>query len=210
MKIPIAKEGIQYGIMPFILGIIFLFVKFPIIGTLFILFSMFFFLFFRYPDREVLSDKSCIYAPADGKVLCIKDESEDTFLKDVVHRISIFMSVFNVHINYAPIHGVVEYMKYTPGKFIRADVININENNENNYIGLSSEKFKIGVRQVAGWIARRIVCDCKEGDILSAGKRFGLIQFGSRVDVFMPKDYVVCVKIGESVRAGRTVIGRCG
>lgn len=208
MRIPIAKEGIFYGLIPLLLGVFFLSVKYWVIGGIFITIAVLMFLFFRYPDRIVNDNSGLIYAPADGKIVYIGDEDENIYFKDTVNRISIFMSIFNVHINYAPISGTVEIVKYNPGRFNRADIIGPVESNENNFIGISNGSAKIGIRQVAGWIARRIVCDCKTGDNLSAGRRFGLIKFGSRVDMYFPKYYNICLKIGEDVRAGRTVLGR--
>lgn len=208
MRMPIAKEGMVYGIMLLIVGVVFLSAKLVIAGSIFIIFSVFIFLFFRYPDRVVSNDSELIYAPADGRIVYIGDEDENTYFMDTVNRVSIFMSLFNVHINYAPIKGAVELVRYSPGRFTRANLVGLVENNENNFIGISNGSTKVGVRQVAGWIARRIVCDCKTGDNLSAGRRIGLIKFGSRVDVYFPKNYNVCLKLGECVRAGRTVLGR--
>lgn len=208
MRIPISKEGVLYGIISFGLGIIFLFAKLWIIAILFIFVGISAFLFFRQPNRIVNENSEAIYAPADGRVVYISDEYENIFLKDIVHRVSIFMSIFNVHINYVPINGVVECIKYIPGRFTRADKVTLKENNENNFIGISNDIVKVGVRQVAGWIARRIVCNCRIGDRLTAGERLGLIKFGSRVDVYFPKDYSICVKLNESVRAGRAILGK--
>lgn len=208
MRIPIAKEGMLYGVIPLFLGIFFLFTKYWIIGGIFIIIALLIFLFFRYPDRIINGDSGLIYAPADGRIVYAGDESENIYFKDLVNRVSIFMSVFNVHINYAPISGVIGFIQYNPGRFNRADIVGKVESNENNFVGIMNGSTKVGVRQVAGWVARRIVCNCKIGDNLSAGKRFGLIKFGSRVDVYFPKNYNICLKVGESVRAGRTVLGR--
>jgi phosphatidylserine decarboxylase len=202
----IASEGLFYGMIPLVFGIILLFINQGFAGVIFFIFSLFVLLFFRYPDRTAPLNLKRIYAPADGKIVCVRDEFEREFFNTNVKRVSIFMSVFNVHINYSPVNGIVEYIKYTPGKFVNAGVIGGEETNENNFIGISADSLKIGVRQVAGWVARRIVCDCKKGDKLTAGKRFGLIRFGSRVDLFIPKDYTVQIKVGDVVRAGRTVI----
>lgn len=207
MRLPIAKEGFLYGGIPLIGGVIFLLFSFWIIGIIFIFFAIFLLFFFRYPLRVVDEDSGSVYAPCDGKVVDIRVEHEDNFFKGLVNKVSIFMSIFNVHINYAPIDGVVEFVKYTPGRFNRADVIELKEGNENNFIGLSNGSLRVGIRQVAGWIARRIVCDCKIGDRISCGERIGMIKFGSRVDMYFPKDYNVCVKVGQVVRAGRTILG---
>lgn len=204
----IAGEGLLYSVVPFVFGAVFLLVQHWISGVLFFLISFLVLLFFRHPDRTVnAADSKMVYAPCDGRVICVRDEKEDNFFNSVVQRVGIFMSVFNVHINYAPLDGTVEYVKYSPGNFVNAGVIELCESNENNFIGINNGRTKVGVRQVAGWIARRIVCDCKKGDNLLAGKRFGLIRFGSRVDVFIPKDYTIQVKVGDVVRAGRTIIG---
>jgi phosphatidylserine decarboxylase len=206
MMFLIAQEGLFYGILPLIFGIIFLLAGYYTIGIIIIFISALLFLFFRYPDRTVEENSGSIYAPVDGRIVCIRDEFENDYIKGEVYRVSIFMSVFNVHINYAPVDGTVQYVKYSPGKFINAGIIGKDETNENNFIGILSGSTKIGVRQVAGWIARRIVCDCKTGDRVCTGKRFGLIKFGSRVDLFIPKDYTIQVKSGDVVRAGRTII----
>lgn len=208
MRIPVAREGLYYGVIPFILGIFFLSAGYPAAGIGFILVSVFIISFFRYPDRANDDISNLVYAPVDGKIICIREEMEEIFFNDTVRRISVFMNIFNVHVNYAPINGVVEYIRYSRGGFNKADRIKPEETNENNFIGIVNDNIKIGVRQVAGWIARRIVCDCRVGDILSAGRRFGLIKFGSRVDVFLPKDYKICVKVGDKVCAGRTVLAQ--
>lgn len=208
MRIPVAKEGILYGIILFTPGIIFLFAQFWILSSIFGFLALAMIWFFRYPARSTEGNPFSIYAPADGRIVDIRDEYEDIFFKEIVHKIGIFMSIFNVHINYAPINGLVECIEYTRGRFDRADIVGSKESNENNFIGIRNDSLKVGVRQVAGWIARRIVCDCKIGDRVSCGERFGLIKFGSRVDVYFPGDYSICVKPGESVRAGRAVLGR--
>jgi len=202
----IASEGIFFGMIPAVFGIILLLINYNLAAIMFFVVSFLVFLFFRYPDRTAPVDARNIYAPADGKIVCIRDEFEKEYLNTDSKRISIFMSVFNVHINYSPISGLVEYVKHTPGRFIHAGVIGSEETNENNFLGISADNVKIGVRQVAGWIARRIVCDCKKGDQLITGKRFGLIRFGSRVDLFIPKDYTIRINVGDVVRAGRTII----
>jgi len=208
MKGLIAKEGVVYSIIPLLLGVVFLFLNFRITGIILVLVMFLVALFFRYPDRAVNDADGNIYAPADGRIVCIREEFEDVFCKCAVKRVSIFMNVFNVHINYSPINGEVELVQYRPGKFIDAGKITEQENNEYNFVGISDGTAKIGVRQVAGLIARRIVCNCKKCDKLETGKRFGLIKFGSRVDVFFPKEYFVNVAMGEKVRAGRTVIAK--
>lgn len=208
MRIPIAKEGLLYGVALLMFGLFFLYLKFWIAGIAIIVIAVSIFLFFRYPDRTIENDTGLVYAPADGRIIDIRDEFDGNYFNGAAHKVSIFMSIFNVHINYAPVSGVVEFVRYTPGRFSMANNVDLSNNNESNYVGIKTDGIRVGIRQVAGWIARRIVCDSKIGDRILAGKRFGMIKFGSRVDVFMPKDYNLCVKNGECVRAGRTILGR--
>lgn len=208
MKISIAKEGIFYVTVALCFGVIFFLFFHWTAGFVFVLIAFFVLSFFRYPDRSLMWDGKTIYAPADGRIICIKEEVEKDYFNGSVRRISIFMNVFNVHINYSPIDGTVDFIKYKIGNFEHAGRINEEEENENNFLGLVNGNIKIGVRQVAGLVARRIVCDRKKGDAVFAGRRFGLIKFGSRVDVFVPMDYNVCVKNCEKVLAGRTVLAR--
>ena len=204
----IAKEGFWFGGIPLIIGVFFLFTNLIVFGTLLLLVGIFILFFFRHPDRMYDVQKGIILAPADGKIINITDEYEKTFFNSVVQKISIFMSIFNVHITYAPINGKVKYVKHSPGKFIKADKIDKDsvEKNENNFVGVNSETGNIAIRQVAGLIARRIVCDVKPDDKLIAGKRMGMVKFGSRIDVYLPKDWIIDIKHGMVVRAGFTTL----
>lgn len=210
-KFFIAKEGLWIGFLPFLIGLLFVFVGWKFLGITLCFIGAFVLFFFRYPDRKPNITENLVYAPSDGRIIRIKEEPENMFFNDMVYKISIFMNVLNVHITYAPVCGNVEYIKYMPGKFINADRISENseELNENNFIGINNNgKGKLALRQVAGYIARRIVCDVKEGDQLSAGERLGLIKFGSRIDVFLPKNWKINVKEGERTKAGRTVLAK--
>lgn len=169
--------------------------------TLFVLF------FFRDPERAVPEGKGVVVSPADGKVIVVKDIYEPDYLKQDVKQISIFLSVFNVHVNRAPIGGTVETVKYNPGKFLVASVDKASLDNEQTAMVISDGKSKVLVKQIAGLIARRIVCYAKPGDRLEAGERYGLIRFGSRVDLFLPKDTDLMVKVGDRVKGARDVIG---
>lgn len=206
----IAKEGLWLGILPFIAGLFFLWLDLNISGILLCLISVFILYFFRQPYRVAIPKEAIIYAPADGRIIQIREEYENSFFKELVYKISIFMSLSNVHITYAPINGRIDYLQYKPGRFIRADKISegTEETNENNFIGISNGNRHVAIRQVAGCIARRIVCDIKIGDRLVAGKRIGMIKFGSRIDVYLPKDWQVSVSKGERTRAGRTVLAQ--
>ena len=205
--IPVAAEG-----WPFILPLAAVTLLFFLLGwkspgfsllalTLFVLF------FFRDPERTIPQGKGIVVSPADGRVIVIKDVYEPTYLKQDVKQISIFLSVFNVHVNRAPVGGSVEVVKYNPGKFHVASVDKASLDNEQTAMVISDGKNKILVKQIAGLIARRIVCYAKPGDALKSGERYGLIRFGSRVDLFLPKTAEVRVKVGDRIKGGRDVIG---
>jgi phosphatidylserine decarboxylase len=140
-------------------------------------------------------------------VVVVKNVYEPTYLKQDVKQISIFLSVFNVHINRSPIEGTVEIVKYNPGKFHVASVDKASLHNEQTAMVIANGKHKILVKQIAGLIARRIICYAKPGDTLTTGERYGLIRFGSRVDIFLPKDAEVKVKVGDRVKGARDIIG---
>ena len=132
---------------------------------------------------------------------------EPYYFKSNVRRVSIFLSVFNVHVNRIPVTGVVDFYKYIPGKFLVAFADKASEDNEQTVIGITHNKGKILFKQIAGIIARRIICNAAEGDTVSAGARFGLIRYGSRVDMFFPENVDLKIEIGQNVTGGETVIG---
>ena len=156
--------------------------------------------FFRDPERT-----GSFYSPADGKVVEIS-ECDHEFTGHSV-KVGIFMNLFSVHVNRTPCTGRVDYIEYIPGKKIAAFAPKASEVNERNYVGLSTPFGPVMMVQIAGLVARRIVCRIKRGDILEAGQRYGMIKLGSRVDLYMPADTVVRVKIGDNVKAGLTLIG---
>jgi phosphatidylserine decarboxylase len=136
----------------------------------------------------------------------IKDLFEPTYLKQNVRQISIFLSVFNVHVNRSPVRGTVETVKYNPGKFLVASVDKASLDNEQTAMVITDGGTKILVKQIAGLIARRIVCYAKPGDKIDIGERYGLIRFGSRVDIFLPTDVDLKVKVGDRVKGARDII----
>jgi phosphatidylserine decarboxylase len=148
-----------------------------------------------------------VVSPADGRVIVVKDVYEPDYLKQDVKQISIFLSVFNVHVNRVPSAGTVEVVKYNPGKFLVASVDKASTDNEQTAVVISDGKNKILVKQIAGLIARRIVCYAKAGDAVKVGERYGLIRFGSRVDLFLPRTAEVRVKVGDRVKGARDVMG---
>ena len=162
--------------------------------------------FFRDPERTGDRGERVVTAPADGKVVLISEVDEPAFIHGRALRISIFMNVFNVHVNRYPISGTVKYVQYNPGKFLNAAVEKSSLENEQRSVGIEAGPYRILVRQIAGLIARRIVTYSREGERVEQGERMGLIRFGSRVDVFLPTDAAVKVKIGELTTAGSTVV----
>jgi phosphatidylserine decarboxylase len=162
--------------------------------------------FFRDPDRIVPEGEGLIVSPADGKVIAIKDAFEKTYPDAEMREISIFMSPLDVHVNRAPCDGEVVVVRYSPGKFMAAYKDDASLKNENIMMVIDSGKGKVLVRQVAGFIARRAVCRAKEGDVLKRGERYGIIKFGSRLDVYMAKDAEIKVNLGDRVKAGETII----
>jgi phosphatidylserine decarboxylase len=205
--IPIAAEGWPFIIpLSIVTGLLFAFgwkntALVSLVLTLFVLF------FFRDPERTIPEGKGLVVSPADGKVIVIKDIYEPAYLKQEVKQISIFLSVFNVHVNRAPIGGAIEVVKYNPGKFHVASVDKASLDNEQTSMVIAAGKDKILVKQIAGLIARRIVCYARPGDTIKTGERYGLIRFGSRVDIFLPKTAEIRVKLGDRVRGAQDVIG---
>jgi phosphatidylserine decarboxylase len=175
-----------------------------------IAFSVFFMLFsinfFRDPERTSPADKNVVVAPADGKILLIKDVEDHKFIKGKAKQVSIFMSPLNVHVNRIPIDGKVTYVRYVEGKFIAAFEDKADEENERSEFGIESRYGKIFFTQVAGFIARRIIYDLKEGDNVTLGNRFGMIKFGSRVDVIVPVNWTLKVSKDDVVTAGETIL----
>ncbi|MBZ0095525.1 MAG: phosphatidylserine decarboxylase [Sulfuricella sp.] len=168
--------------------------------------SLFVLQFFRDPGRNVPTARNLVIAPADGRIVAV-ERVQDTYLKRDAQKVSVFMNVFNVHSNRSPVDGVVEEIWYNPGKFINADLNKASTENERNAIWLRSDcGYDITCVQVAGLIARRILCYAKPGEWLGRGQRYGFIRFGSRVDVYLPLTAQVRVSIGDKVRAGETVL----
>jgi len=164
--------------------------------------------FFRDPDRQIPAANNVIVAAADGKIVAIKDVNDDKFLKGPATQVSIFLSVFNVHVNRIPMSGVVRYFEYSTGRFLAAFNHRASTENEQTIVGIENGSTRIIVKQIAGLIARRIICKVKEGDSVRRGDRFGLIKFGSRVDYLLPKNTEVTVKLGQKVKGGESVIAK--
>jgi len=164
--------------------------------------------FFREPNRTPIEDASAIIAPADGTIVIIKNVFEPEYLKCECIQISIFMSIFNVHINWFPVKGKVEYYKYHPGKYLVAIHPKSSEKNERTSVVTNVNGTPILTRQIAGYIARRVVCYAKVGNTMAAGDQMGFIKFGSRVDLFLPKDSHIQVTKGQKVKGCETIIAK--
>ncbi|GAB1418550.1 phosphatidylserine decarboxylase family protein [Bacteroidales bacterium] len=163
--------------------------------------------FFRVPHRKAVTGDNLVVSSADGTVVVVEEVFEPEYFKDRRIQISVFMSPFNVHVNWFPMNGRVSYMKYHPGKFLFANNPKSSILNErNSLVVCDDQKREVLVRQIAGMMARRIVWFCKAGDEARFGQEFGLIRFGSRVDFFLPLEAKVKVKLGEKVKATQTII----
>ncbi|MBA4070504.1 MAG: phosphatidylserine decarboxylase family protein [Gemmatimonas sp.] len=162
--------------------------------------------FFRDPERHGERGPGLVIAPADGKVVQVVEVDEPAFMHGRAIRIAIFMNVFSVHVNRYPVSGRVTYTHYNPGKFLNAAVDKASLENEQSSVGIESGPHRVLVRQIAGLVARRIVTYSRPGDQADQGERFGIIRFGSRVDVYLPAGSMPRVRVGEHTSAGTTVI----
>jgi phosphatidylserine decarboxylase len=210
-----AKEGLNLVIGTLVLSLIMFFFSVLVhsgilfvMGGFFIALALFFIFFFRDPERKIPQGENLVLAPADGKVISLKGFSEDEFLASSGTRLSIFLSLWDPHVNRNPISGVVQNFEYRPGKFHPAFKEKASLRNEQTEIWLENDHVKVIMKQIAGILARRVVCRLKPGDKVLAGERLGMIKFGSRVDLFLPEDVRIEVHLNERVKAGETIIGR--
>ncbi len=178
------------------------------LAVLALVFTLFTAYFFRDPDRVIPTEPGLVVAPADGRVLSVEEVDETTFMGGRARRVTIFLNVFNVHVQRSPVSGVVRHYEYRPGKYLVAWEPKASELNEQASLGIETPEGPVLVRQIAGLVARRIVTRPREGDTLERGARYGLIRFGSRVDLFVPVSWEIAVEPGDQVRAGSSVIGR--
>jgi len=205
-KLSIAKESLPYIlVLAVISGIIYLI--FPLLSFFPISLLVFVIFFFRDPNRKIINDDKILLSPADGRIMEIKEVDEPRFIKGKAKKVSIFLSLTNVHINRSPITGEVKYRAYREGKFLPAFKSHASEINEKNYVGIENQQLKVLVNQVTGFIARRIVCWVDNDDKVVQGERFGLIKFGSCTEIIMPEHVELKVKEGQKVRGGITIIG---
>lgn len=204
---------IGFGLVLLALGL-FLFkgfwtIVFSILGAVTILFTLW---FFRDPSRTIpqqaLMDDSIVLAPADGKIVQIIPVEEKDYLKSSATQISIFLSPLDVHVNRTPVTGIVEFYKYMPGDYLVAWHPKSSELNEQSRIGVKTLKAKVLFKQITGVLARRIVCEVKQGDSLTIGDKIGMMKFGSRMDIIVPTNTVINAKVGDRVVGGETILGQ--
>jgi phosphatidylserine decarboxylase len=164
--------------------------------------------FFRDPIRAQPSDAALVVAPGEGRVIDIREIEEPSFLREASRRITIFLSVFDVHVQRAPVSGRVEHREYVPGKYLVAWKEKASHENERASLGITTPHGRVLVKQIAGLVARRIVTDQQVGDAVVRGQRIGIIRFGSRVDLFVPLHWEVTCKVGDTARVGVTPLAR--
>lgn len=207
-RLPIERDGLVFVLpMVAISGLLFMF-RVPWGGTTVLLLAAFVVYFFRDPEREIPAGERIILAPADGKIVAIKPfpDWKGPFGEPLV-RISIFLSVFDVHVNRAPIAALVQEVTRSPGRFRAAWEEAASQANEQTLVRFATQDGDVWVKLIAGLIARRIVCRVKPGQKVEAGERIGLIRFGSRVDCILPEAAVLRVRRGQTVKGGSTVLG---
>jgi len=205
----IHKEGYKFLAISILTTFIVLFFS-KILGLILILITVWVYYFFRDPERFSINDDNFLVSPADGLITDVSEKSgpEELRLENTTYtKVSIFMNVFNCHVNRAPISGNVEEIYYKPGKFLNASLDKASEENERNYYKIKSnmDNEEIIIVQIAGLIARRIVCEVEQGQELKQGERIGMIRFGSRVDIYF-KNKKVLAKLGQNVVAGESLI----
>ncbi|MBA3014220.1 MAG: phosphatidylserine decarboxylase family protein [Proteobacteria bacterium] len=210
IRIPVANEGVPFILFAAFATVIMALLNQQVATLTGLAVTAFVLYFFRDPSRIVPNDDLALISPADGRIIVIDPKvHDDRFLMADVQKISIFMNVFDVHVNRTPITGTVEQIIYSSGKFYSADSMRAGLENETCALILSTiGNRRLACVQMAGLIARRIVCWAEKGDTLTKGSRFGMIRFGSRVDLYLPAELRIEVKNGQRVKAGETILGR--
>ncbi|MDR1702383.1 MAG: phosphatidylserine decarboxylase family protein [Sporomusaceae bacterium] len=209
VKTPVVKEGYVYILAFLLLAVVAFFtlnIYWSILPAILSLYMMF---FFRNPERILPTAENLILSPADGTVMAVSEiYTDEEFLHSEAIKVTIFLSVFNVHINRAPIAGEIKFQQYSQGRFRPAYKATVGWENERHTIGLENEKMRVLVTQIAGILARRIVSWVTLGNVLKQGERYGLIKFGSCTEIVVPKNVEILVKKGDKVKGGETIIGR--
>lgn len=199
------KEGYFFGLPLVVLGGVAFLLHWNVAAIVLVFLALFVFSFFRDPDRLIPAEPGAVVSPADGRVVVVTEEES---AGRPGQRVSIFLAIWNVHVNRAPASGTIAKMDYRPGKFLAAMRERASFENEQNVFTLSTESGEMVFRQIAGLIARRVVSWKKAGEQVTRGERIGLVRFGSRVDVWLPKGAEILVKVGENVKGGSSVIAK--
>src|SRR2546428_1849281 len=199
------KEGYTFGIPPLLLGGVAYLLHWYVAATVLVLLALFVFSFFRDPERVIPPEPGAVVCPGDGRVVVVTDEEN---AGRPGKRVSIFLAVWNVHVNRAPAAGTITKLEYRPGKFLAAMRERASLENEQNVFTLSTDAGEIVFKQIAGLIARRVVSWKKAGEQVARGERIGLVRFGSRVDIWLPREAEILVKVGENVKGGSSVLAR--
>jgi phosphatidylserine decarboxylase len=204
VRLPVAREGWPF-ILPLLGAALLALALIPVVGWVLLALAAFVAYFFRDPERQIPQTPGLLLAPADGKIVAIQPQGEGNG-QPAGTMVSVFLSVFDVHINRTPVAGTVTDVRYSAGKFLPAFRSDASTANEQNEITFHTGDMQIVVRQIAGILARRIVCWVKRGDRVAAGERFGLIRFGSRVDVLIPPEFVLHAHLGQRIRGGQSIL----
>ncbi len=205
---PLAPEGYPFILVPAVAGLFAWTFGYPWIAVVLWVVALFCVSFFRDPPRRTDAPPERVLAPADGKVILVRPAPEKLAALGLPQQVSIFMSPANVHVNRAPISGTVTKAAYSPGKKLPAFKDKASDLNEHSLVVIEGSGATVGYKQIAGSLARRVVCDLSEGETVERGQRVGLIKFGSRVDLFLPADAAIAVTVGQRTRAGVTVVAR--
>jgi phosphatidylserine decarboxylase len=199
------KEGYYFGVPPLVLGGVLFLAHWNVTAIALVLLALFIFSFFRDPERVIPAEPGAVVSPGDGRVVVV---TEEEYAGRPGRRISIFLAIWNVHVNRAPAEGTITKMEYRTGKFLAAMRERASVENEQNVFTLSTDAGEMVFKQIAGLIARRVVSWKKQGDRVLRGERIGLVRFGSRVDVWLPKEAEILVKLGQNVKGGSSVLAR--
>lgn len=205
MRVPVASEGWSFILPPAAAACIMVGMGWWAAASVFAVVALAFLGFFRDPERTGPALPGAVLAPADGRVMVVT-ETVDPWVGPAV-RVSIFLSPLDVHVNRAPIGGLVKSVEYVAGRFLAAYRPEASEQNERCALGVEGERARVTVTQISGVLARRIVCRVRPGDTLRAGERYGLIRFGSRTDLILPRGTELRVRVGDRVRGGESVMG---
>lgn len=209
--VPVAPEGYPFIFFSGFLTLISALLGYQVITLILLGVTTFILMFFRDPERTAPDIDRGIISPADGKIIFAETTTDSRFADEEVVKISIFMNIFNVHVNRIPFSGTITRIQHVPGAFLAADSEKAHLNNEYCAVKIvTTDQREVTMVQIAGLVARRIVCRLEKGDVVQRGERFGLIRFGSRVDLFLPKQSNLAVRVGDRVTAGETLLAYIG